>query len=119
VLIYSIILISNGFLHTIIKVIENYSKGLTSQKLGVTAISEFNRCIESLKHIDIKMQSSHHIQVYAPEIKSFFELLSISLQNMKFGAEQETLHAIVSTSNLIENISDNFNLNYKKLNEVI
>lgn len=38
---------------------------------------------------------------------------------MKFGAEQETLHAIVSTSNLIENISDNFNLNYKKLNEVI
>lgn len=71
VLIYSIILISNGFLHTIIKVIENYSKGLTSQKLGVTAISEFNRCIESLKHIDIKMQSSHPIQVYAPEIKSF------------------------------------------------
>lgn len=88
VLIYSMILISNGFLHTIVKVIENYSKGLTSQIVGVTAISEFNRGIESLKHIDIKMQSSYHIQVYAPEIKSAFELLSISLQNMKFGAEQ-------------------------------
>ena len=38
VLIYSMIIISNGFLHTIVKVIENYSKGLTSQKVGVVLV---------------------------------------------------------------------------------
>jgi len=41
------------------------------------------------------------------------------LENNRISYHQAFLHAIVSTSNLIENISDNFNLNYKNLNQVI
>ena len=119
VLICSVILISRGFIQTIVTKIENSMKGLTSEKVGVTAISEFNRGIESLKHIDIKMQLSHDIRFHAPEIISAFELLSTSLQNMKFGADRVTLHAIDSTLNLVDKIAYDFNSNFKDLNHVL